>query len=110
MKRYKYLWVALAVMIFITPLGLLAAGTAWGEWGTEEVGEMLGYIPEGMEELSESWTIAPMTDYSVSLLNGSFVGEAAGYILSAVAGVLLVIGIIHFIGKMVPAEQEGLNE
>ena len=29
------LWIALASLMVATPLGLLAAGTAWGEWGVE---------------------------------------------------------------------------
>ena len=30
------LWIGLAVLMIATPLGLLAAGTAWGEWGVED--------------------------------------------------------------------------
>ena len=28
------LWIRLAVLMMLTPLGILVAGTAWGEWGT----------------------------------------------------------------------------
>jgi cobalt/nickel transport system permease protein len=31
------LWGALAVIAILTPLGLLASGTAWGEWGTSRL-------------------------------------------------------------------------
>ena len=30
------LWVMLGVLLVLTPLGLLAAGTAWGEWGAAD--------------------------------------------------------------------------
>lgn len=51
----KSLFGLLAALIVATPLGLLAAGTAWGEWDAEELadtdffGSALGYTPAGME-------------------------------------------------------------
>jgi cobalt/nickel transport system permease protein len=30
------------VLIAATPLGLLATGDAWGEWGLEDLAEMVG--------------------------------------------------------------------
>ena len=84
------LFALVAVLTAATPLGLLAAGTAWGEWGTDEIagvaegGSALGYTPAGMEN---GWELsAPMPDYS---LEG--VGEVLAYILSAVIGVALLI-------------------
>ena len=32
----RRLWLGLAVLMIATPLGLLAAGMAWGEWGVED--------------------------------------------------------------------------
>jgi len=41
------LWGALGVAVIATPLGLLASGTAWGEWGIDELQNMgLGFIPQ----------------------------------------------------------------
>ncbi|MBZ4645736.1 MAG: cobalt/nickel transport protein [Petroclostridium sp.] len=110
MKKYKNLWVALGIMILLSPLGMLATGTAWGEWGTDELQEMINYIPKGLEKLSQSWTIAPLPDYSIPALNDSLLQGAIGYILSAIIGVLLVVGVIQTLGKVVAAEQEGSNE
>ena len=80
----------LAVLIAATPLGLLAAGTAWGEWGAEEIaettagGQALGYIPKG---LAEGWSLdVVMPDYAMEGM-----GEIPAYILSAVIGVALLI-------------------
>ena len=45
----------IVALICLTPLGLLATGTAWGEWGADEIkdvvsgGNALGYVPEGMK-------------------------------------------------------------
>ena len=46
---FKPLYMLMAVLIVLTPLGLLATGTAWGEWGVDEMatlvsgGSQLGY-------------------------------------------------------------------
>lgn len=31
------LWIGLLVLLLLSPLGLLPTGTAWGEWGTDEI-------------------------------------------------------------------------
>ena len=33
--KWRVLWIGLAVLIVLVPLGLLAPGTAWGEWGAQ---------------------------------------------------------------------------
>ena len=85
------LWIvwsaALVVLAFATPLGLLAAGTAWGEWGADELKEMLGYVPKGLESMGDFWK-APLPDYSVP-----GVGDVLGYILSALIG-LAIVGVL----------------
>ncbi|HXH69826.1 MAG TPA: cobalt transporter CbiM, partial [Pyrinomonadaceae bacterium] len=35
-RSTKALWIGLAALMILTPLGLLAAGTAWGEWSVED--------------------------------------------------------------------------
>ena len=52
---FKPLYILIALLIVLTPVGLLATGTAWGEWGVDEMatlvsgGTQLGYTPSGME-------------------------------------------------------------
>ena len=81
---------ALAVLIAASPLGLLAAGTAWGEWGSEEIasvvngGKALGFVPEGMQK-GVSFTAA-IPDYAFGAMP-----EIAGYVLSALAGVAILV-------------------
>lgn len=35
--KFKPLYALIIAMICLTPLGLLASGTAWGEWGADEI-------------------------------------------------------------------------
>ena len=45
----KIRWVLLALIV-LSPLGLLADGTAFGEWSTEELGSLLhGKVPTGIK-------------------------------------------------------------
>jgi cobalt/nickel transport system permease protein len=92
----------LAGLIVATPLGLLAEGTAWGEWAPEDMaaldegGKVLGYTPAGM---ADGWSFAAFfPDYAI---NG--MPDAAGYILSAVIGTALIIvlfkAVASFWGK-----------
>jgi cobalt/nickel transport system permease protein len=85
LKALRGLWVGLAVLVVASPLGLLAPGTAWGEWGIEELAKLgLESIPAGLEKLSGLWG-APMADYQIPALGNA----NAGYILSAMLGVVL---------------------
>jgi cobalt/nickel transport system permease protein len=94
--RTRILWVGLAISILLAPLGLLAPGTAWGEWGGEELRELgLGFIPAGLERLGGIWP-APIPDYEVPGLNANL-----GYILSAVVGIVLVSLVTWLISRMV---------
>ena len=85
----------LAALILLTPLGLLAEGTAWGEWGTDEIASTgAGYIPPGM---AGGW------EWSSLLPDYSFTGMPAGigYILSALIGtaLLLIVFKLLSLGK-----------
>ncbi len=83
----------LAVMIAATPLGLLAEGTAWGEWGTEEIAATgAGFTPSGMQNGIPFSALLP--DYSVP-----GVGAAAGYILCAVIGAAVFVIAFKLIGR-----------
>lgn len=92
--------ILMAVLIAAVPVGLLAEGTAWGEWGTDEIAVMnAGKTPAGMLHGFDFHALLP--DYSVSGLPA-----AAGYILSAVIGVAVLLIIFKLIGsrKSTPAE------
>ncbi len=83
----RWVWGGLVALIVLTPIGLLAPGTAWGEWSREELQTLgLGYIPAGFDHWSSLWT-APLDRYDLAGLNNPTVG----YILSAALGVILVL-------------------
>jgi len=83
------LWVGLGVIVVLTPLGLLAPGGAWAEWGPDEVEQLVGSVPAGMKSLMSLWP-APLPDYTIPGLEGSFSGQSLAYILSAAIGVGLI--------------------
>jgi cobalt/nickel transport system permease protein len=84
--KLRKLGVVMLGLAVISPLGLLAPGTAWGEWGTEELAKM-GFkaIPEGIAQLSGIWG-APLQGYNLPALGNSNLG----YVLSAFVGILVV--------------------
>jgi hypothetical protein len=99
-KTYKNLWWGLLALIIISPLGLLATGTAFGEWGLEELVDEVGFIPAGLAKFSDFWQHVLLPDYSVPGMEASFGQAAAGYIISAVVGVLLVVLVISIFYRM----------
>lgn len=84
-RRFTALWVVLIVLAVASPLGLLAPGTAWGEWGTAEL-TARGFqsVPAGLQQLSGLWG-APLSSYNIPALGNTNLG----YIVSAAVGVLL---------------------
>src|SRR3990170_7350023 len=85
---FKPLWIGLIILIILTPLGLLAKGTAWGEWASEELIALLGYVPEGLKGLEGLWT-SLMPDYNIPGFD-SPVKSALGYVISAALGSALI--------------------
>ena len=82
----RKLWIALGLLLALTPLGILAAGTAWGEWTAQDLARSTGRAPQGLERLSSLWN-APIARYAPGFIHG----EAFGYLVSAIAGVGLII-------------------
>lgn len=88
----RILWIGLVILILLTPLGLLATGTAWGEWGRKELSQLgLGYIPSGFDKWSSVWN-APIPDYSIAGLNPQIV-----YIISGIIGLFFIVLIFNLV-------------
>jgi cobalt/nickel transport system permease protein len=105
-SKWRPLWIGLAVLIFITPIGLLAPGTAWGEWGAEELtGLGLSSIPTGLAKLSGLWS-APMPDYDVAAVGNTTIA----YILSALVGIIIVVGIVWLFSKLIMIGKKSATE
>lgn len=88
----KPLYGLLIAMIVLSPIGLLASGTAWGEWDSEQMKELVGYVPKAFEDGFSFNAIAP--DYAINGMN-----EKVGYIISAVAGVALILILFKIIAS-----------
>jgi cobalt/nickel transport system permease protein len=97
----KPLWTALALLLTLTPLGTLAGGAAWGEWGAREFSEAAArgkiaaasrnlappaQAPRGLERLYAVWT-APFPQYAPAFVRR----PALGYLLSAMFGSGVII-------------------
>jgi len=105
MKTTTKLWIGLGVFILLSPLGLILpehfkAGDAWGEWGTDTIKELVGYIPQGLEKLSSLWS-APIPDYAFKGWEGRGLSHLSlAYIISAVLGIAVTVAIVLLIGKI----------
>jgi hypothetical protein len=86
---YRRYWLILLVMALLTPLGLVAGGTAWGEWGPEDLKRLVGFVPRGIEQAT-TWWQAAFPDYTVKGLGEGQLAENAGYVLSAILGAVAV--------------------
>jgi len=89
MRRYI---IGLFLLAMLTPLGSLAEGSAWGEWGTDELVAAFGYIPQGIEQASSWWTAA-FPDYNMSFLGEGEMAGKMGYFLSAILGSGLIYAV-----------------
>ncbi len=104
MTRFqKKLWVGLLIMALLTPLGIylpqkFKSEDAWGEWGTDKLKELVGYVPEGLKKLSDLWK-APISDYNFGGENAPFITQVISYITSAMLGIAVVAVVIYLIMK-----------
>jgi cobalt/nickel transport system permease protein len=89
------LWFALAVLLILTPLGILATGSAWGEGVPAQA-------PRGLRALSSFWT-APMPRYAPPFLKS----PAFGYLLSAMIGTGLILLLVLFAGWIAQRTRAG---
>ncbi|MGV8981002.1 cobalt transporter CbiM [Clostridium sp.] len=97
--RTKPIYAFVIALICLSPLGLLASGTAWGEWGSEDIssvttgGKALGFVPKGMQNGFNFSSL--MKDYTVTGLP-----HILAYILSAAAGVSILMIVFRVIASM----------
>ncbi|MEO8072771.1 MAG: cobalt transporter CbiM [Acidobacteriota bacterium] len=107
-RATKPLWIGLAALMILTPLGLLAAGTAWGEWSSADFNNPAvrqeiqnasqnqappAAAPAQLEKLSSIWT-APIPDYAPAFMSSA----DFGYIFSAMFGTGLIIALFLLFG------------
>jgi hypothetical protein len=104
-KTQKKLWTGLIVMALLSPLGIILpelfqSGDAWGEWGTDTLETLLGFVPEGLRKYAELWK-APIQDYNLGGEGSSMTVQVISYVLSGILGILVVAGVIYLISRVV---------
>ncbi len=105
-EKTKAIYGLIVALICLSPLGLLATGTAWGEWGADEIkdvvsgGNALNFIPDGMNNGFSFEALIP--DYAIKGMP-----EITGYILSAFAGVAILLILFKIISNI--KKQPGNN-
>ena len=99
-------WWVVGLLMLVAPIGVLATGTAWGEWSSAAFHDPQGraqmaaasenhapppVVPQGLQKLSAIWT-APFPGYAPRFVKS----PAFGYLLSAMFGVgfFLMISLI----------------
>lgn len=109
-RSTRALWCGLLALAVATPLGLLAAGTAWGEWGVDDFADAAARqamlqasggvappaaVPSGLERLAALWQ-APFPDYVPA-----FIADAkVGYIASALIGCALIVVAFLIVSRL----------
>ncbi len=84
--KYRKGWIVLLALAILTPLGIIAAGGAWGEWDLDGVKEHAGFVPEGMRASTEGTTESPLAEYTVPGLDKGFFHQGLGTIVAAILG------------------------
>lgn len=102
-RSMKWVWTAFAAIVLLTPIGSLASGTAWGEWGVDQFQSELNMaVPAGLERLSSLWSAA-IPDYAPGFIQNPLVG----YLLAAIIGSALAIGLTWGIGRLLARKSDG---
>jgi hypothetical protein len=111
MKILTKLWIGLGVLIILSPIGIILpehfkAGSAWGEWGADEMEKLVGYVPQGLKKLSELWN-APMPDYAFKGWEEKGLQYlSVAYIVSAIVGIGIIILVVMGIGKLLTRKDD----
>jgi cobalt/nickel transport system permease protein len=115
----RRLWGALAVVLLLTPLGIVASGAAWGEWAPKDFvnagtraqiaaasGNAVAPVaaPSGLARLANLWT-APMPDYAPHFVKSA----AFGYLLSAMFGVGLILAVTWVARRLTESANQSAN-
>src|SRR6266540_6406891 len=116
-RTVRPLLIGLAILMVLSPLGLLAAGTAWGEWGASDYADPAmrqqiivasgqqappAQAPKGLAQLSSIWT-APIPDYAPPWMQSA----EFGYIMSAIVGAGLIILVFFLLSRVARLVRHG---
>ncbi len=109
MKTVNKLWLIVLALALFAPLGIAVpqyfrSGSAWGEWGAEEIKELVGYIPSGLARISSLWN-SPVPDYAFKGWEGGPTAYLVlAYAASAFIGIIFVAGLTLLISVFIKKE------
>ena len=92
--RRRWIVALLAVFIAAVPLGLLAGGGAFAEWGNEELARRIGYVPKGLARLGGHWG-GLLPGYNWHGASGPW--TVVSYVVSALVGVAVLTAVVWLI-------------
>jgi hypothetical protein len=91
---FRRLWILLAVLVVLVPLGLLAPGSAFAEWSASQLETLFGMTPPAGLTSLEGLYNAPLSGYSVPGAT-TFTQLGLAYVLAAAIGVS-ILGLCLF--------------
>ena len=116
-RSTRWLWAGLGALMALSPLGLVAAGVAWGEWRVgdfadpalrEQIAHASANVapparaPHGLEQLAGLWS-APIPGYAPEFLRD----PSFGYIASALLGGGLIIVALSLLSWLTARRRDG---
>lgn len=82
----------LLLLLALSPLGMLASGEAWGEWGVHDLAQRVGYTPSGLAHTeSHGWKGFDLLPDYLSQRG------PAGYLFAGLVGLLMVGGLTYLV-------------
>ena len=108
--RTENILIALLAFLALSPLGLLANGNAFGEWGASDVKteiakrEGRGYVPAGFANAEKGYHgVSGLKDYGQPATGTSI----PGYLAAGVTGSAIILLLLLFVGRaLVKREDE----
>jgi len=91
---FRRLWILLAVLVVLVPVGLLAPGSAFAEWSASQLETLFGMTPPAGLKSLENLYNAPFGGYSVPGAT-TFTQVSLAYVLAAAIGVS-ILGLCLF--------------
>jgi len=104
-RNIRNIGTAYVAIAIITPIGLIAPGFAYGEGSADNLQKELGYVPDGLQNLSGFFS-APFKDYNVPLpfFNADDTPmwhTAIGYEIAGLIGMLVLGLVLWGIGTLI---------
>lgn len=98
------------LLAFISPLGLIIpdyfdSQGAWGEWDSDGLQKITGYVPEGYKKFENIWK-APLKGYLLFEGKG-IVMQSLGYFLSGIIGLAVIFACYKVLSRLTGKKGEG---